>query len=113
MHIADTLFHIVNSFNESMYEEIGDQDGYYDGAIRSFSDAYYNYAEEGYPANSMDWIKLAKDALVQTRAKITADDHPLGPLKMRHKMNILWNLGTALTSLKMLKYPNYIPVLER
>ena len=110
MHIADTVFHIVHKFDQHMHEEIGDQDGYYDGAIRSFSDAYYNYAEEGYPANSMDWIKLAKVALVQTRAKIVADDHPLGPLKMRHKVNILHHVGVALTSLKMLKYPNYVQV---
>lgn len=114
MHIADSVHIIVNTFNECMYQEIGDQDGYYDRSIWVFIDRYYAYEEAGYPTNdTFDWIEAGKQALIQTRDVITADDHPSGPLKARHKLEVLHNLSTALTSLKMLKYPNYIPVLDR
>lgn len=114
MHIADSVHNIVNTFNECMYREIGDQDGYYDRAIWVFIDKYYAFEEDGYPeSDTTDWIELGKTALIQTRTKINSDNHPLGALKTKHKINLNHNLGQALAELKKLRYPGWVPLLER
>jgi len=114
MDISRSVYDIVSEFCNFMSEEIGDQDGYYDKAIQEFSDKYYDH-EDGtcrQPEN-FDWIGEAKSALLWTNNKINLDDHPLGPLKTAHKINLNHNWGQAMVELKKLKYPGWKPLLER
>lgn len=114
MDISRKVYDIVSGFNNFMAEEIGDQDGFYDKAIREFSDKYYDHEDgSSRQPESFDWIGEAKSALLQTRNTINADDHPLGPLKTWHKINLNHSLGQALIELKKLKFPGWKPLLER
>jgi hypothetical protein len=114
MGIHHKVYEIVSAFNESMYEEIGDQEGYYDHDIMLFVDKYYAQCDghlDGHEAT--DWIEFAKSTLIAVRTKINSDDHPLGGLKTKHKINLNYSYGQALVELKKLKYPNWKPLLER
>ena len=114
MDNADKIYKIVQQFSGFMSDEIGDQDGYYDKAIRDFSDKYYDHKDgEAVQSSDFDWIEAAKSALIWTNNTINADDHPLGPLKTWHKINLNHNLGQALVELKKLKYPGWKPLIER
>lgn len=113
MDISRKVYDIVSNFCNFMVEEIGDQNGFYDKAIREFSDKYYDHEDGSRQPESFDWIGEAKEVLTWTNNTINADDHPLGPLKTWHKINLNHNYGQALIELKKLKHPNWKPLLER
>lgn len=106
----DTKFRpIVGSLLNSVIDEIGDQEGFYDSHLFDL----LGRIDDGEAVT----VAEVRAAIVLFRDKINnkggAYPHPCGPLKMCHTINVNHWIGEAFQALRKVQNPDYVPVLDR
>lgn len=99
---------IIDRLLNNVYEEIGDQDGFYDNMLFDALDSIDR--GEATFASLRSALSLFRD---KVNNKDNAYPHPYGPLKVRHLVNINHWIGEAFQSLRKLETPDYTPHLDR